>query len=72
MQCGQRSGSLIDERRVASWIGSLARESICERIPHEASKMESSAGCLGDGFAKASSNCWGVRFAKGGDTAAWS
>ena len=33
--------------------------------------MESSAGCLGAGFAKASSNCWGVRFAKGGDIAAW-
>lgn len=44
LQCGQRSDSLIDERRVARWIGSLARESICERIPHEASKTENSRG----------------------------
>ena len=32
--------------------------------------MESSAGCLGAGFAKASSNCWGARFANGGDVVA--
>jgi hypothetical protein len=32
--------------------------------------MESSAGCLGAGFAKASSNCWGARFANSGDVVA--
>ena len=31
-----------------------------QRIPREASKMESSAGCLGVGFAKGGANSWAL------------